>query len=512
MRKSIWGLLLVGLAIVSKPAAPQSAAGDAQPASTFRTGVRLIEVDVVAKKGGHPAAGLTKDDFVLLDNGRPQKIALFLINAGPRKEASLAPLASGAVSNRIGDDDTAASATVLLIDQKNTPWDLQAFAIARIGKFVRFQHRRGRVGIYTLAGNGSVHVVQELTGDEALLRRAAERLKSGGKDQPDKDTGGMTAHAAREYTATRMMDAGSTMRGALEAIARHLATVPGRKTLVWITTGFQFSAALQPDMEKAARALNDANAALYAVDPRGLAGALAGTTAISSAEFKGTAHRAFMPRGGFLPGTETMSFLAHLTGGLLFENDNGIEDLIQTAIDDSALTYTLGFYPDQEEPDATWHKIKVEAKPRGISLRYRENYFAARSSDEASTRASLMDLLRASLDATQVRLMAEQRADPSRPGFVLVKVNVDAHQLSLEPANARRVGGIDISFYVQGSGEARTKSIRLDVPEDQLAEFLKQGVTVNASIAAPKGGQVLRVVVQDRGSGAAGSVTMLVGE
>lgn len=520
MRGLTCGLSLIACMVVVPLAAAQSAAGDAHPAPTFRTGVRLIEVDVVAKKGGHPAAGLTKDDFVLLDNGRPQKIALFSVKAGPRNGVSPAALAPGTVSNRITDDGEAPdSATVLLIDQKNTPWDLQAFAIARIGKFVRFQHKWGRVGIYVLSGNGSLRVIQELTEDDTLLRRAAERLKSGGRDQLDKDVGGMTAHQAREYTATRMMHAGTTFRGAMEGIARHLATVPGRKTLVWITTGFPLGPALQPEMEKAARALNDANAALYAVDPRGLAGALAGMTAISSAEFKGSSLAAvgpwsprFVPHGGgFLPGTETMAFLAHLTGGLLFENDNGIEDLIQAAIDDSALTYTLGFYPE-EEPDGVWHKIKVETKPRGISLRYRENYFAARSSDQAAARAGLMDLIREPLDATQVQLVAHQRADPSRPGFVLVTVKVDAHELSLEPASGRRVGAIDVSYYMPVSGEVRTKNIKLDVPDDQLAEFLKQGVTVNASIAVPKGAQALRVVVQDRVSGAAGSVTMLLGE
>ncbi len=519
MRKAIWGLLLIWSFATPHRAAPQATESDGEPAPTFRTGVRLIEVDVVAKKGGHPAAGLTKDDFVLLDNGRPQKIALFSVTAGPRKEASLAPLAPGAVSNRIEDDgETPESATVLLIDQKNTPPDLQVFAIERIGKFVQFQHKRGRVGIYVLGGNGSLRVVQELTEDEALLRRAAKRLKSGGKDQPDNDTGGMTEHAAREYTATRMMDSGTATRAALEAIARHLANVPGRKTLVWISTGFELfnpklGVDLRTDMEKAARALNEVNAALYAVDPRGLVGALAGMTPISSAEFKGTAPPPlFVPQGGgFLPGTETMSFVAHLTGGLIFENDNGIEDLIQAAIDDGALTYTLGFYPE-EEPDGIWHSIKVQTKPRGISLRYRENYFAARSVDQASVRPGLMDLVREPLDATEVQLVAEQHADPAQPGFVLVKVNVDAHQLSLESANARRVGGIDVSFYLQGSGEVRRQSIQLDVPEDQLAEFLKQGVTVNASIAAPKGAQMLRVVVQDHVSGAAGSVTMLLGK
>src|SRR6202035_4035794 len=70
----------------------------------------------------------------------------------------------------------------------------------------------------------------------------------------------------------------------LEAIGNHLARVPGRKNLVWVSGSFPFSMGIdetlmdprrehrtfQEEAERASRALNNANVAIYPVDARGL--------------------------------------------------------------------------------------------------------------------------------------------------------------------------------------------------------------------------------------------------
>jgi hypothetical protein len=76
-------------------------------------------------------------------------------------------------------------------------------------------------------------------------------------------------------------------------------------------------------MKEAARALNDANVALYAVDARGLVGGF-------SAIF-----------GLTIPGLDTMNTLAGLTGGRAFYADNGLDSLIEESVEDSELIYTL---------------------------------------------------------------------------------------------------------------------------------------------------------------------------
>src|SRR5262249_8597180 len=152
------------------------------PTPTFRTGTKLVEVVVVARDKRGPATGLTKDDFTLLDNGKPRDIAFFSMRsvrdfAPPPLLRPVPAIASGMVSNRPNaNSETPATQTVLLIDQAFTIPADQIFAIQRIGNFLDRRRRQDGVGIYTF-GKG-IRVVQDVTTDEDVLRRAAKALKA----------------------------------------------------------------------------------------------------------------------------------------------------------------------------------------------------------------------------------------------------------------------------------------------------------------------------------------------
>ena len=299
-------------------------------------------------------------------------------------------------------------------------------------------------------------------------------------------------------------------RRVLEAIARHLASVPGRKGLIWITSppAGMSESGVNPEMEEAARALNDADVALYAVDARGLVGALDGTTTLSRAEE--SVRRSpvpLVPQGlGFPFGPDTMSRLAELTGGLSMYNTNGIEDSIRKALDDAELTYTLGFYPEQEERDGVWHKLKVEVARPGVSMNYRKKYFASGMLAAAKDRPTLPDLLKGPLDATQLRLVAETTPDRTRPDFRLVSVSVDLHHVHLENQNNTWVGALDVSSPLKVHEPPGPSPGIYEIPDGQLAAALNKGIVFNESIGVDRPAGELRIVAQDRATGAAGSV------
>jgi VWFA-related protein len=523
-----------------------AAAQQDTPSPTFRAGTRLVEVDVVARSNGAPATGLTEDDFTLLDNGKPQKIAFFSVQSGrvaAPPGVGVAPLPAGGVSNRSEREGRQGNTVVVFLDQRNTPPPEQAFAIQRIAKFIATRGPQDRTGIYTFGRDGLLKVVQEITSDSELLSRAAGSLKfqdpdfrspdlsglggNGGRGllsarQPGQgppDISGLQGNAghaaADEFTALLIRMREIDTKQVLEQAARHLANVPGRKSLIWISTAFPLHwnyLDFTPDMLETARKLNDAGVALYGVDPRGVAGALQGQTNIANAEYGGVHTQeeiqALMIGEGRFPaqfGGDTMGLLSGMTGGLAFANDNGIEKLIQAAADEGEFRYTLGFYPAQEDRDGVRHSLRVAVSKPGIALRYRQNYLASPAA--ASDHAALQQLLTDAADSLQVELSAAASPDEST-GSWQIKVNVNVRDLQLTHEDAKYAGGIDVSFHVKGAGTVVTKTLKIAIPDDQFAAFLEKGIDTSQTVEATGSAGAVRVVVQDRNGGAAGSVTV----
>src|SRR5690242_5610473 len=81
----------------------------------IRVNTQLVEVDVIVRSKDGPMTGLTKDDFTLTDNGKPQRIDVFSISTSERsnQKPDQPLLPQGVVSNRQGRQ-TATSATVIL--------------------------------------------------------------------------------------------------------------------------------------------------------------------------------------------------------------------------------------------------------------------------------------------------------------------------------------------------------------------------------------------------------------
>jgi hypothetical protein len=55
---------------------------------------------------------------------------------------------------------------------------------------------------------------------------------------------------------------------------------------------------------------------------------------------------------------QTMEELASRTGGRAYYNTNDLAKAINEAVDDSRVTYTLGFYPIAEKFDGKFHGIR----------------------------------------------------------------------------------------------------------------------------------------------------------
>jgi VWFA-related protein len=478
-----------GPVITLQPTLPSNAA---PPAPTFRSGTKLVQVDVIVRDKKGPAAGLTKQDFNLFDDGIPQEISLFSAASSKSTHApapAAVSLPPGVVSNWVNrNGEAVGSTTVVFMDQKSTPRPGQAFAISEIAKFVETHRKQDRVGIYALRRDGLL-AIQDITDNAELLSRAAKSLTPltpHYRDCQDVDNGYECALPLLTERALETVHA-------FKAIARHLSKVPGRKSLIWLTGSFPLRGRdfdFTQDLEEAAKALNDANVALYAVDARGL-----NPTG----------------RGIYPPGFDTMDLVSDLTGGQVSINTNGIGDSIQAAVEDSDFVYTLGFYPPPEDENGASHKIKVQVNRRNVTLRYRGSYVAGDTQTAAFDPQNVEQILKDSLDAAQIELAAKATPDKAHPGSYQVRVSINLHDVQFQHQGASWMAELGVGFLVQGTDGFRVITRKIELPDSQLAEGLDKGTLIETSITLQGPEGVLRIAVQDQATGAAGSLHVPLG-
>src|SRR5579884_3244860 len=127
--RAAWLLLIVS---VTLPAGGQTYSSQTRgtgsvtsPAPTLTVTTRLVQINVlVHDHHGRPIGDLTKDDFVVTDQGKPQTISLFTVDkrlaTPPGSAASSRVMARNVVTNRPTQTAGQGSVTVLLLDFYNT--------------------------------------------------------------------------------------------------------------------------------------------------------------------------------------------------------------------------------------------------------------------------------------------------------------------------------------------------------------------------------------------------------
>jgi VWFA-related protein len=217
----------------------------------LRVTTRLVQVSVIVRDGkGKHIPDLTKDDFTLMEQGQAQKISLFSEQVVDPIAAVLprmtTPTGTVIFSNRFEESPgLPVSATVILIDALNTPIPDFAYARAEIINFLHKLQPQDRVALYGLASR--LFVLHDFTNDAGSLLRSLEHAKSnpsdyrpGTEDLQASDIGNDNLDAFIAAAEQRAADFNTINRAqdtavALASIADHLAELPGRKNLVWVS-------------------------------------------------------------------------------------------------------------------------------------------------------------------------------------------------------------------------------------------------------------------------------------
>ncbi|HSC45161.1 MAG TPA: VWA domain-containing protein [Candidatus Acidoferrum sp.] len=553
-----WGvILLAGLLVCAGAQTTEAQSKEAQPQSRTENGpvlratTRLVQLNVIVEdRHGKAVGGLRPEDFQLWDNGKARKIALFVsererkASAAAVAESEAKPAANVFDNRAEAGEASQGSVTVVLFDALNTSFSDQAHAKAEILAFLRQLRPQDHVAVYLLTKR--LTVINEFTQDAESLLAAVERLrtapsllelKANQAYVSPSDTGLQDPKAAlRAANLTNEMN--STLSDianvermqitaqALEGIANHVAGVPGRKNLIWVSGSFPVSIAMSsnerspvdlqsqnfaPEMERVARAFSQANLAIYPVDAHGL---------IIPSDFDaGVAHPLRQYGSPLTPpaGVEeqaTMRMLADRTGGRAFINTNDIQGAIRSTLAESQASYQLGFYPEHESWDGKFHELKLRTKKSGLSLHYRKGYFALEEAQrEAETaRAALQRAMWSPVDASAVGVKVKVEAIELATRKMDLRVNVAAGELRLDESDGRHRGKLDAIYLQLGAGDAAVAadplSYQVDLTEQQYQVALERGYPLVAKLVIRPETRALRVVVRDAGSGEMGSVTI----
>jgi VWFA-related protein len=482
----------------------------------LRVNTRLVEVDVVVRSKDAPVTDLTKDDFTVFDNGKPQRVDVFSISTATRAKAKedQPPLPAGIVSNR-NAKAAPSSATVILFDRLNTADSYQREGRNQLLSYLKTARPDDLTAIYVLADD--LKVAQDFTNDTEKLLRAATRMQVGDLPGVENRTvqeiaqstavGRVSRRDVRVAVAeTEISVAQRTdpTEDAIEFISRHLSALPGRKSLIWMSAaGIPLSIlegssrdGKESQLRHITRVLTNASIAVYPIDLRGL-----------KAPDPPRGRRGFAPN---LP-PDVMVRLADETGGRAFYFNNDLADSIRTAISDAEVSYTLGFYPAAEAFDGTFHNLDVKVARKGVEVRHRVGYFATKdSAPSVKERTAIMaELLSSPLDGSQIGLQASVQPVQNNPKAFRVLVRVDVADLHLDRRNDNHwIGVLDIAMHLESTKQksAQVREIPIDLPEENFRSALQRGILLDQTVTTDRPNDRVRIVLQDRATGFAGSL------
>ena len=471
------GLVICAFALVASTALSQAQT----PAAAAGP---LVQLNVVAlDSDGKPVADLKAEDFKVTDQGSVQRI-LFLHN---NAASALAP-AGNEVSNRpVGAVPHSSAIFLDLMNIKNMI-DIKA-VWGNLSKWVPQLSSGESVYFYLLTVDETLlplHPVGGNAGDDKTWHQ--------GFDKPlDK-----TMKGARTVRPAGMSDEEVVKKTyvALETVASQLATLPGRRDILWITNGV-------PNIWKPDTPCNGEwiECALYVPH-------LSVTLDKAKVEVNLVSYSS-SPSPDLNRDAELMS---GLTGARPYFGEEIGKVLTQVA-NDAAGSYTLSYEPPQDKWDNKFHKVKVTCERKGIKLQAKQHYYALPDSRPllARQQAALVAAFQSPFDAPDLGLRASAVPAPGGQAIHLqIRVNPADLLLREQAGNFEDQLTIVVADYGADGliGTPSMANLSVHMTKEQRDGAGKDGIPVAQDHPIHPTVQKVKILVLDQGSNTVGSVTI----
>jgi VWFA-related protein len=388
----------------------------------------VVRIDVVVTdKGGRPRQGLTAQDFVVLEDGQPQKIAQFEAFLSTARTPVPATAASPPPAGLDGDDagDSPSRVVpprryvVLLVDDRH----IEAKNLIRIKKALdRFLDREvgpeDQIALVTTGGTRGLY--QEFTDDRHVLRRSVERLsvqdrtgtqsgipfiteyqaeqiERGDPDAlrvaveevmlnllfQDPASAEPVARATARTVLTESVHNARVTLETLDGVVRGLSDLQGRKVVALISDGFLPGLTIGGqgafDIRRITDAGTRAGVVVYALDTRGLVANGPGPSASSRMPMQAVTFgaRDILLRESEHATRDAMGSLAGDTGGFLVHGTNNLGSGLRKILKDTETYYLIAYESTNPRRDGAFRKLEVRIPgQRDARIRTRKGYFA----------------------------------------------------------------------------------------------------------------------------------------
>lgn len=529
--------------------------------ATFKVRVNLVLVRVVVRDAqGKVVPNLHKEDFQLFDNRKPQAITAFSMET-PESMAlkpAAAPVAGENAEPNADKDtgavDAAAAAAAklpqrfvaLLFDDSHLSMEDAVFVRTAAAKLFAVLAPSDRVGVFTTSGqfklpftsdrealsksllsivpraklsSGGIHECPDITyyqadliqnrNDNQALTAAAEDAISCAFSGDERQLAAATAMA--QSVAARMTNLGDQETEYayrhIEEAMQSLSRMPGQRVMVLVSPGF-IPSTLWPETSGMIDRANRSGIVINTIDARGLyAPDLLG-------DISDPSHGSLKTQGlrsSYLLAAESeqgrvLADFASGTGGTFFHNRNDVDEGMREAVAAPALSYLLGFSPQNMKVDGHFHNLKVSLTGKQkYSLQARNGYYAPKTiadPGEAAKREIQEAIFsQEEMHDVPVDLQTQFFKKDAATARLSVLSHFDLKGIRFHKLEGRNHDNLTIATaifdengnFVAG-GEKTVEMKLLDTTYNRLS---RSGLTLKSSYDVKPGSYLVRLVVRD---------------
>ena len=541
MRTRFLVVTLVGLlahtTFAQQPPQPSpTQAPDQQPPITFKVEVNYVEIDaLVTDSNGKFVRGLTRDDFEVIEQSKPQTISVFSLVDIPVERPDAPLFSKAAIEPDVrSNQETDGRVFVLVLDDLHTPSQRSPRVRVAARQFVERYLGENDIAAVVTTG-GSKFAAQNFTSSRRLLLKAidafmGQKLRSATLEQlaqiPSPVPG--TNSRSDPLTFERAYKARASL-GTLKNVSEYLDGIRGRrKAVLFFSEGIdydisnpiknQFASDVRGEMQTAIAEASRANVSYYAVDPRGLSGFEDAIEIQSLPEDNSLGMHTMLDE--MRNAQDSLRSLAEETGGFAAINRNDYRETFAKIIEDNSSYYVLGYYSDARR-DGKFRPIDVRVKHPGLQVRARKGYTPVRErpaskppAASAKTSAELREALASPLPVSGLALSVSAAAfrGTKDKASVSISLEIDGSRFKFSEKGDRVFDEVEVSMVAYDAGgvgrEGGHDTVQLTLRPQTRDVVVRRGVRIMRRMELAPGIYQVRIGARETGNGRVGTVLL----